>query len=139
MSQRLFFDTNILVYADDLDAGVKHENALDILEAAILSRRAVLSTQVLQEYFVVATRKLGVEISIAQRKLSLLARLDVVQVDVSIILSAVELHRNRSLSFWDALIVESAAAAGCVRLLTEDLSHGERIGGLVVENPFLGL
>lgn len=136
MGDRVFLDTNLFVYADDLDAGAKRERAQQLLKELIADGRAVLSTQVLQEFFVIATRKLGVPAEIARRKVELMARLDLVQVRPELILAAIDLHRLRSLSFWDALIVRSAVAAGCARVLTEDLQHGEVIEGVRIENPF---
>ena len=136
MSGRFFLDTNILVYADDLDAGEKQERAREILQDALISNSGVVSTQVLQEFFVITTRKLGVEASIARRKVELLSRLDLVLVRLDLILGAIDLHRLNRISFWDALIVKCAAAAGCSRLITEELHHGQVIDGVQVENPF---
>jgi predicted nucleic acid-binding protein len=136
MSARSFFDTNVLIYTDDHDAPEKREKALCLLEAARLAGAGVVSTQVLQEYFAVATRKLGVSASIARRKVELLARLDTVLVDVSDVLAAVDLHRLHELSFWDALIVRAAQNSGCRILYSEDLQHGWRLDDLEVVNPF---
>lgn len=135
--KRAFIDTNVLVYADDLDAGERRRRAREILESHISSAAAVLSTQVLQEYFVVATRKLGVPLETAQRKVEILARLELVRVDADLILGAIDTHRLHSFSFWDSLIVKSASAAGCTILLTEDLSHGQTIDGVKIVDPFL--
>lgn len=137
MIERYFLDTNVLLYADDLDAGEKRLKAQAILREAILSHEGVLSTQVLQEFFVVATRKLGVEPPIARRKVELLAVLDVIEINLGIILDAIDLHQVHSLSFWDALVIRCAAAAGCTTLLTEDMQHGQVIDGVRIENPFL--
>lgn len=136
MKERVFLDTNVLIYADDLDAGDKHARARELLGAAIRDQNGVLSTQVLQEFFVVATRKLGVEAGVARRKVELLSALDVVSIQVPHVLSAIDLHRLHSLSFWDALIVTCAAAAGCARLCSEDMQHGATLAGVRVENPF---
>jgi len=136
VNDRVFVDTNVLVYADDLDAGDKRGVAQALLQELIAGSRAVVSTQVIQEFFVAATRKLGVPADIARRKVELLLRLDVVLVRPELILSAIDLSRLRSLSFWDALVVRSAASAGCGRLVTEDLSHGQVIDGVRIENPF---
>jgi predicted nucleic acid-binding protein len=138
-SERVFVDTNVLVYADDLDAGDKRAVAQTTLRDVIVGRTGVVSTQVLQEYFVVATRKLGVAPAPARRKVELLSSLDVVRVDVPAILGAIDLHRLHAISFWDALIVECAAAAGCGRILSEDLQHGWAVRGVRVENPFRGV
>ena len=136
MSGRFFLDTNILVYADDLDAGEKRLRSLEILQDALTTNSGVVSTQVLQEFFVITTQKLGVEASIARRKVELLSRLDLVLIRLELILGAIDLHRLNRISFWDALVVKCAAAAGCPRLLTEDLQHGQVIDGVQIENPF---
>ncbi len=136
MSGRVFLDTNVLVYADDADAGAKREVARRIIEDMLTSRRGVLSTQVLQEYFVVASRKLGLDAAHVQLTLELHARQEVVVVGVPLIVQAVELHRLHRLSFWDALIIRAAASAGCEMLFTEDLNHGATIAGVRVHNPF---
>ncbi len=139
MSERLFLDTNVLIYADDLDAGAKNRKAREILYELISSRTGVLSTQVLQEYFVVARRKLGVSAKAARRKIELLATIDVVKIDIPHVLGAIDLTRLYSISFWDALIIRCAASVGCTRLLTEDLQHGQIIDGVRIDNPFLDL
>lgn len=136
MTGRFFVDTNVLVYADDADAASKSARGRQVLRDALTSGRGVLSTQVLQEYFVIATRKLGVDAAVTRRKVELLARMSVVEIDLGLILAAIDLHRLHSISFWDALIVRSAAAAGCERLLTEDLQDGQVLDGVRIENPF---
>ena len=136
MSDRVFLDTNVLVYADDLSAGNKRARALALLGELIREARAVLSTQILQEYFVVATRKLGVSPESARRKVEALSHLDVVLVRPELIIAAIDLHRLHSISFWDALVVRSAAAAGCARIVSEDLQHGQVLDGVRIENPF---
>lgn len=133
---RRFLDTNVLVYADDLEAGAKRDRARDLLDEALSSGEGVVSTQVLQEFFVIATGKLGVEVAIARRKVELLAAMDVVGIDLDLILAAIDLRRLHSISFWDALILRAAAIAGCSLLLTEDLQHGQVVDGVRIENPF---
>jgi predicted nucleic acid-binding protein len=137
MTGRDFIDTNVLVYADDLDAGPKNTIARSLVEDALLRATGVLSTQVLQEFFSVSTRKLGVPAEVARRKVELLAHLEVVRIDVDAILAAIDLHRLHPLSFWDALIVQAAASAGCSRILSEDLQHGRTLAGVKIVNPFL--
>lgn len=133
---RRFLDTNVLVYADDHDAGVKRTRARELLADVLASGEGVISTQVLQEFFVSATRKLHVDPAIARRKVEILAEMDVVILDRELIVGAIDLYRLHSLAFWDALIVRAAAVAGCGVLLTEDLQHGQVIDGVRVENPF---
>jgi predicted nucleic acid-binding protein len=136
---KTFLDTNILVYADDLDAGDKNERALDIVERGVATGNAVVSTQVLQEYFVNATGKFGMDPDLAQRKVVFFTAMHVVRIGVEDILAAIDLHRLHQLSFWDALIVSCAAASGCRLVLTEDLQHGQVLAGVRIENPFRDL
>ncbi len=136
MSGRVFFDTNILLYADDEDAGVKRDRARVVIAEALLEGTGVVSTQVLQEYFVNATRKLQLDPAKARARLENYLAFEVITVRVEQLLGAIDLHRLRALSFWDALIVRSASDAGCDRLLTEDLHAGLRLEGVLVENPF---
>jgi predicted nucleic acid-binding protein len=139
VSQRIFLDTSVLVYADDLDAGERRQVAQAILREALVSRTGVISTQVLQEYFAVATRKLGTSPEVARRKVELLATMDVVRIEVPLILAAIDLTRLHSVSFWDALIVRSAASARCTHLITEDLQHGQVLDGVRIESPFVAV
>ena len=132
---RSFFDTNILLYADDLAADAKRERALALLEQHVAAGTAVLSTQVLQEYHVIATRKLGVPPATARSKVSLFGRLDLVEVDLELILGAIDVQRLHQLSFWDALIVRVATVAGCRQLFSEDLQDGRQIDDLKIVNP----
>lgn len=139
MKAKTFLDTNILVYADDLDAGDKNERALDIVERGVTTGNGVVSTQVLQEYFVNATGKFGMDPDLAQRKVVFFTAMHVVRIGVEDILAAIDLHRLHQLSFWDALIVSCAAASGCRLVLTEDLQHGQTLAGVRIENPFRDL
>jgi predicted nucleic acid-binding protein len=136
VSGRVFIDTNILVYADDADAGSKQGQAQAIVTEALGNGLGVLSTQVLQEYFAVATRKLKVPADITQRKVELLSNLPVIVIDVVHIIEAIKLHRLYSLSFWDALIVQAARIAGCSRILSEDMQSSQTIEGVTIVNPF---
>jgi len=133
---KAFVDTNILIYAVDRHAGAKRTRALELLIE--LGSSVVISTQVIEEFFATATRKLPLRLSHdeAVRRVDELARVDVVVVDVPLIRSAIVLTQEHRLSFWDALIVEAARAGCCARLLTEDLTHGREFGRLRVENPF---
>lgn len=133
--ERAFFDTNILVYADDLAAGAKRERAMVVLDEHIRAGLAVVSTQVLQEFYAITTRKLGVAPEVARHKVAVLGRLDLVQVDLDLILAAIDVQRLRQVSFWDALIVRAASVAGCRVLFSEDLQDGRVIDDLRVENP----
>ena len=136
MTVRSFFDTNILVYADDKDSPAKRRQALELVAQHRREGTGVLSLQILQEYFVALTRKLRVEADIARRKVELLAEFDVVTPDVADILAAIDLHRLHHFSFWDGLVLRSAAQAGCRVLFTEDLQAGRNFDGVLIVNPF---
>ena len=136
MSDRVFVDTNIFVYADDRAARTKRVRARAVLSELIRNRRAVVSTQVMQEYFAAATKKLGLSPERARLRVERLNRLDVVLIRPELILGAIDLCRLHALSFWDALVVRSASVAGCARLLSEDLQDGQTIEGVRIENPF---
>lgn len=136
MPARSFLDTNVLVYTEDRDEPAKRRRSLDLYAECRRSGSGVVSTQVLQEYFVTATRKLGVDVVIARRRTELFGQLHLVTVGIDDVLGAADLHRLHGLSFWDALIVRAALVAGCSRLLTEDLQPGRRFEGLEVVNPF---
>jgi predicted nucleic acid-binding protein len=136
MSDRSFFDTNILVYADDRSASAKQRRAVDLMAEHRRSRTGVLSLQVLQEYFVTVTKKLRVDASVARRKLELLAEFDVASPDVADILAAIDLHRLHGINFWDALIVRSAKQSGCTVLYSEDMQGNRDLDGVRIVNPF---
>ena len=136
MPARSFFDTNVLVYADDAAAPGKQGRALDLIAQHRRARTGVLSLQVLQEYFVTVTRKLRVEAAVARRKVELLAELYVAAPEVADILAAIDLHRLHGLSFWDALILRAAKQAGCTVLFSEDMQETREIDGVRIVNPF---
>jgi len=135
---RIFVDTNVLLYRFDGGAPKKRDAARAEFRRLVMERSIVLSTQVLQEFFVAATRKLNPPLSSDQAGVVVgyLSRLPIVQITPRTILEAVALHRRFSLSFWDALIVRSAIEAGADTLYTEDLQEGQVIEGLAIANPF---
>jgi predicted nucleic acid-binding protein len=136
MSDRSFFDTNVLVYAEDDDTPEKQQLARNLIFEHRRGGTGVVSMQVLQEYFVTVTRKLNIESPLARRKVELLSEFDVVAPDVPDILAAIDLHRLHGFSFWDALVIRAAKQAGCRILLSEDFQDGREIDGLRIVNPF---
>jgi len=136
MTVRSFFDTNILVYADDKAAPAKQRRALDLVAEHRRARTGVVSLQVLQEYFATVTRKLRVDRSIARRKVELLAEFDVSAPEIADILAAIDLHRLHGFSFWDALVLRAAKQAGCRVLFSEGMQDAREIDGLQIVNPF---
>jgi predicted nucleic acid-binding protein len=135
---RSFLDTNVLVYAVDEDVPRKKEAADRLIEEETLAGRAILSTQVLQEFYVVSTRRLKRPLSPerAERAVRALATLPVVPIDPRIILAAIARVHRMTVSFWDALIIDAAIAGGATTLYSEDLQDGLEIDGLTIRNPF---
>jgi predicted nucleic acid-binding protein len=136
MSARSFFDTNVLIYVDDDASPIKQQRAIELFAEHRRRRTGVVSLQVLQEYFVAATRKLRLDPAQARRKVELIAEFDVVAPGVPDILAAIDLHRLHGFSFWDALILRSAKMAACAVLFSEDFQDERRIEGLRIANPF---
>ena len=127
-----FIDTNVLVYAQG--TGAKSETARQVI-----LNGGVISVQVLNECAAVLRRKFGLEWDVTADALADVrtALGPAHPIDVEIHLNAVDLARLHDFSFYDALIVASALAAGCDTLLTEDLQAGRRIAGLTIVNPFV--
>lgn len=136
MSVRSFFDTNVLIYADDKSSPAKQRRALELVAEHRRAGTGVVSMQVLQEYFVTATRKFGVDAKVARRKVELLAEFDVAAPDVGDILAAIDLHRLHGFSFWDCLVIRAAKQSGCRVLLTEDMQQARELDGVRMVNPF---
>jgi len=137
MTEAIFVDTNVWVYAvDSADPG-KRQRALEVI-APEAGRDLVISTQVLTEFYAVVTRKLAVPLSAAAAEAMVrqLVVLPVVSIDSSLVVSAMAGSREWQISIWDALILRAAEVAGCRRVLSEDLAAGGRYGSVVVENPF---
>lgn len=139
MSDRTFVDTNILVYAHDLDAGQKHRTAKAHVKALWESQTGIISTQVLQELYVTLTRKIPTPLNKAQvrRILNNYMAWDVAVNDAPTILQASEIEEAYHISFWDAMIVSAAFIKNAAIILTEDLQEGQCIEGMTIVNPFL--
>ena len=136
MPGRVFLDSNVLVYAQDAGSAKKQRVSREVIARLSSSAEGVISTQVLQEFYVAATRKLGVPPLAAKGILKTFAVFDTVQVSPALIQDAIDCSILNQLSFWDALILAAASAAGCGVVLSEDLNPGQLILGVRVENPF---
>ena len=130
-----FLDTNVLVYAFDSADEAKRERALTVLAE---HPDAVISTQVLLEWFTIVTRKLTPPMPVvdAVTALESLAKLDVVPADADLAVRSARTSAEAQLSIWDSMVIEAAAIAGCKTILTEDLNDGQTIRGVQVVNPF---
>ena len=135
---RIFVDTNILIYAYDKSAAQKREIARRRITELWESGQGVLSTQVLLEFFVTATRKIDkpLPINVARGIVSDLLHWQVIVNDGEDILNGIDLQVKHSLSFRDAMIVQAAIKGKCTTLLSEDLAHDQTIAGVTIRNPF---
>ncbi|MCH8992302.1 MAG: PIN domain-containing protein [Acidobacteria bacterium] len=138
MKDRVFVDSNVLIYAHDLDARDKHLRAVEVVRGLWENRNGILSTQVLQEFYVNVTRKIPEPLPRSKarevaRNYSLWQTETIHPVDV---FRASEIEETNQISFWDALIVVTATKGGASTLLSEDLSAGQIIAGVAIENPF---
>lgn len=133
-----FVDTNVLVYIFDDDSPRKQKVARELLDEE--ADRIVLSTQVLSEFYVTVTRKLARPLSTdrAIEALDALCDLPIHTLGAEVVRLAVRRSARSQVSYWDALIIETALAAGATVLLTEDLQDGQKFGDLRVANPLLG-
>ena len=131
-------DTNILVYAHDRGSGRKHVRARQVVEELWENRTGVLSTQVLQEFYVNVRRKAAHPVSAAavKRLLEDYLRWEVVVNTGPSILEALEIERRFKISFWDALIIQAANHAGVGCIYSENFAHRRKFGSVVVLNPF---
>ena len=136
--ERQFVDTNILVYAQDVSAGRKREVASRLVDELWRARAGCLSTQVLQEFYVTVTRKAPRPLSGAEA-FSVVAELATWHIHtpgIADVLDAISAHQRFHISYWDALILRSAAELGCAVLWSEDLNAGQTYGRVTVRNPF---
>lgn len=137
MTGSAFFDTNVLVYAEDQDEPEKRAIALKLLAEHIAEDDLVLSAQVLNEFYVSVRRlKRPLDAAQALNALEQLAAFPVVPVTADLVLAAAAASERYHVSHWDALILETARAAGCSVVLSEDLSDEQDYSGVRVENPF---
>jgi predicted nucleic acid-binding protein len=136
MSGKTFLDSNVLAYAQDKGAPTKRSRSRDLIISLAKSGDGVISTQVMQEFYIAATRKLGVEPIAAKGILKTFSLFEVVQVTPELIHEAIDCSILNTLSFWDSLVLAAAASAGCTTLYTEDLNDGQTILGVKIHNPF---
>jgi predicted nucleic acid-binding protein len=139
MTGKTFVDTNVLIYAHDVDAKAKHETAKNVLRELWSNRSGVLSVQVLQEFYVNVTRK--IRTPLPKDKARLVVNTYAIwctETTPAEITAAFRIEDEAKIGFWDALIVASASKSGATRIISEDLNAQQRIADIRVENPFAG-
>ena len=139
-SGRYFLDTNIFVYAFDSSSPAKQRRATELIRNALSSGQGIVSYQVVQEFFNVALRRFSQPLSHAEAEqylTTVFRPLLALQSSIAIYQAALQLAGSHRLNWFDALIVAAAQAGECKVLYSEDLQHGQTIGGLRIENPFV--
>jgi len=138
MSDKIFVDTNILIYAHDIDSGLKHDTAVKVITDLWERANGILSNQVLQEFYIVVTKKMPKPTSLPEARVIIKNYLkwQIEENNSNSILRASEIQEKHNISFWDALIVTAAEQAGAAKILTEDMNSGQTIESILIENPF---
>ena len=140
MTDRTFIDTNVLIYGHDVDAKSKHDVAKAVISELWETHKGVLSTQVLEEFYVNVTRTIPHPLPKASARLVVsnyaMWCIDMSHGEISLAFGIEDEYR---IGFWDALIVASAVKGGADRILSEDLNAGQVIAGVRIENPFASL
>jgi predicted nucleic acid-binding protein len=130
-----FLDTNILIYQLDSRDVVKQQKCRELVRALVLKHEAVISTQVLQEFYVACTAKLKVKPILVKGMMHGFQNMEVVTVGADLINEAIDTSVQYQISFWDSLVVVSAESAKCQYVITEDLNSGQVIRNVKIQNP----
>ncbi len=135
--RRCFIDSNIVIYANDRNAGEKQARAIEVIQRCMRAKNGVLSTQVLQEYASIALTKLAQDAAVVLRQIKLLEVFKIIAPSPAMVRRGVEIRNSYRLSFWDAGIVAAAEIAECDYILSENLNTGQYYAGVRVSNPFV--
>lgn len=137
MSDKCFFDSNILVYMQDASEQGKQKKARSMFSDCVSNETAFISTQCMQEFYNVTTKKLKLEKQYVKNIISWLSiSVPVVQITPEMIELAIDISIETQFSFWDSLILSAAVNSGCNVLYTEDLNDGQTVRGVTIKNPF---
>ena len=133
---RFTLDTNILIYSVDVSAGLRHEIAVGIIERAV-GLASCLTLQSVSEFFVAVTRKDMIpRVRAAEMAKTWLAMFPIVCASAGAMVEALDHVLAGRTSYWDGLLIATAAEAGCSSILTEDMADGTILSGVKVINPF---
>lgn len=134
---KIFIDTNILVYTLDQKNIEKRDMARKIVKKVVESHQPVISTQVIKEFYVVASNKLKADPIIVKNIIHNFHNMEIVNNDLDLIEQAIDISILSTLSFWDSLIIAAAEKANCEYVLSEDLNSGQNYRGIKLLNPFI--
>jgi len=132
---KAFLDTNVLIYQLDSRDPTKQKRCREIVRTVVSNHEAVISTQILQEFYVACTMKLNIKPILVKGIMHGFENIEVVTIGIDLINNAIDASIQYQISFWDALVVVSAESAKCQYLLTEDLNEGQIIRNVRIRNP----
>lgn len=130
-----FLDTNILIYQLDNRDPIKQKRCREIVRTVVSNHEAVISTQILQEFYVACTMKLNIKPILIKGIMHGFENMEVVTIGIDLINNAIDASIQYQITFWDSLVVVSAESAKCQHLLTEDLNEGQIIRNVRIRNP----
>jgi len=134
---KIFIDTNIFIYTLDQKDEKKLDLARKIVKKVVESHQPVISTQVVKEFYVVASNKLKADPIVVKNIIHNFHNMEIVNNDLELIEQAIDISILSQLSFWDSLVIAAAEKANCEYVLSEDLNSGQSYRGVKVLNPFL--
>jgi len=140
MSDKYFIDTNVFVYSFDQSQRTKQERSLQLIQSGLQTGLGIISTQVIQEFLNMATRRFAVPMKPEDSRAYLrlvLNPLCQVYPDLSLFESSLDLQTETGYSFYDSLILSAAILSGCNFLFTEDMQDGQAIHGVLIKNPYI--
>lgn len=140
MSDKYFIDTNVFVYSFDQSQRTKRERSLQLIQSGLQTGLGIISTQVIQEFLNMATRRFAVPMKPEDSRAYLrlvLNPLCQVYPDLSLFESSLDLQTETGYSFYDSLILSAAILSGCNFLFTEDMQDGQAIHGVLIKNPYI--
>ena len=133
---KIFIDTNLFVYTLDKNDVSKRGKARNVIKRIVEDHQPVISTQVIKEFYVVATTKLKADPIVVKNIIHNFHNMEVIQNDLELIEQAIDISVLSQLSFWDSLIIAAAEKANCEVVFSEDLNSGQTYRGVIVKNPF---
>lgn len=133
---KIFIDTNIFVYTLDQKNPQKQEQARTILRKIIAKHQPVISTQVVKEFYVIATKKMNANPIIVKNIIHNYKNMEIIANDLLLIEEAIDISVISQVSFWDSLIIAAASKAKCEYIFSEDLNAGQNYRGILLQNPF---
>lgn len=134
---KIFIDTNLFVSSIDQKEPLKKDKAREILKKIVDSHQPVISTQVIKEFYVLASTKLKADQLIVKNIIHNFRNMEVVSNDLDLIEQAIDISVISQLSFWDSLIIAAAEKANCEYVFSEDLNAGQTYRGVKVVDPFV--